>query len=134
VVRPSPKIIVFLGLILGITGVCAWAGQDEQASEISAQTLFARLGRVDAPVVIDVRSVLEYRAGHVPGAINVPHTEMKERLGELQGFRDRDIVLYCKSGRRAAIAEGILRDAGYHRLLHLRGDMDGWNGSGLPVE
>lgn len=112
----------------------AYGGCDSRAAEISAQALLSRLKAGDAPVVIDVRSQQEYRGGHVPGAINLPHTEIAAHLDELRPYRDRDVVLYCKSGRRAAIAKKVLSDAGFTRLFHLSGDMDGWRRDGLPVE
>ena len=112
----------------------AYGGCDSRAADISAQALLSRLKAGDAPVVIDVRSQQEYRGGHVPGAINLPHTEIAAHLDELRPYRDRDVVLYCKSGRRAAIAKKVLSDAGFTRLFHLSGDMDGWRRDGLPVE
>lgn len=87
-----------------------------------------------APVVLDVRSPEEFAAGHVPGAINVQHDQVESRLAELERFRDRDIVLYCRSGRRAGAAAEVLRRHGFGRLVHLDGDMPGWESAGLPVE
>jgi len=112
----------------------AYGGCDSRTAEISAQALLSRLKAGNGPVVIDVRSQQEYRGGHVPGAINLPHTEVAAHLDELQPYRDRAVVLYCKSGRRAAIAKKVLSDAGFTRLFHLSGDMDGWRRDGLPVE
>lgn len=124
------RMVVLCALLV----TAASAGCDSHAAEISGEALLERMKGGDAPVVIDVRSQGEYRGGHVPGAINVPYTEISTHLDELQAYRDRDIVLYCKSGRRAAIAKKSLSDAGFTRLLHLSGDMDGWRRDGLPVE
>jgi len=112
----------------------AYGGCDSRAADISAQALLSRMKAGDAPMVIDVRSLQEYRGGHVPGAINIPHTEIAAHLDELQPYRDRDVVIYCKSGRRASIARKVLSDAGFTRLLYLNGNMDGWRRNGLPVE
>ena len=83
-------------------------------------------------VVLDVRTPEEFAAGHVPGAKNVPYDLVAARLGEIP--RDKDVVLYCKSGRRAGLAADVLAANGYTRLSHLEGDMTAWVANGRPVE
>ena len=85
-------------------------------------------------VILDVRTPDEYAAGHVPGAINVPHDALEARLASLPELRDRDVVVYCRSGRRSALAHEVLKRHGFSRLLHLAGDMDGWTQASRPVE
>jgi phage shock protein E len=87
-----------------------------------------------APLVLDVRTPAEFAEGHVPHAINLPHDQLEARLAELAPGGDRTVVVYCKSGKRAAIASEILAEAGFSDLRHLTGDMDGWRAAGLPVE
>ena len=82
--------------------------------------------------VLDVRTPQEYAAGHVPGAVNVPHDQLASRLAEVP--KDKDVVLYCKSGRRAGIAADVLAANGYTRLSHLEGDMPAWVAKGHAVE
>jgi rhodanese-related sulfurtransferase len=48
--------------------------------------------------------------------------------------KDKDVVLYCRSGRRAGIAAEVLAGHGYERLLHLEGDIVAWVDEGRPVE
>jgi len=84
--------------------------------------------------VLDVRTPEEFEGGHVPGALNVPHDQIERRLAELEPYRDREVVLYCRSGRRAGVASETLAAAGFAHLLHLSGDMSGWRAEGRPVE
>jgi rhodanese-related sulfurtransferase len=116
--------------------MAAAAGEPPVAvATIGAQELLAREAAGDAAlVVLDVRTPEEFAAGHVPGAINVPHDQVAGRLGELAGLRDKDVVVYCKGGRRAALALEVLGRNGYTRLSHLDGDMQGWEAAGRPVE
>lgn len=101
---------------------------------VSPDALLARQAARDPQlVVLDVRTPQEYAAGHVPGAINVPHDQVEQRLGELARLRDQDVVVYCKSGRRAGLALGVLEKAGFERLGHLEGDMDAWSAAGRPT-
>lgn len=63
-------------------------------------------------VLVDVREPGEYAAGHRPGAINLPLSEIQAgELGELR--RDQVIQLYCRSGSRAEVARAIMIRAGY---------------------
>ena len=70
--------------------------------------------------------------GHVPGAVNVPYDALRSQLALIP--RDKDVVLYCRSGRRAGLAAETLQDNGYTRLLQLEGDMLGWLQSDRAVE
>ena len=107
----------------------------EAAPRISQAELLARLDKKDSRlVVLDVRTAAEYAAGHVPGARNVSHDELASRLGELDALRDKDVVLYCHSGRRSALAADVLRKAGFTRLRHLDGDFLAWQAESRPVE
>jgi rhodanese-related sulfurtransferase len=100
---------------------------------IDADQLIDRVARGDEVLILDVRSVEEFAAGHVPGALNIPHTEVADRLEEIAAYGDIEIVLYCRSGRRAGMAADVLRGEGFERLLHLEGDMLGWQARQLPV-
>jgi phage shock protein E len=106
----------------------------ESAPRISQDELLTRLDRKDDVVVLDVRTPAEFAAGHVPGARNVSHDLLASRLGELGALRDRDVVLYCRTGRRVVLAEDVLRKAGFTKLLHLEGDWLAWEAAHRPVE
>jgi rhodanese-related sulfurtransferase len=88
--------------------------------------------RDPALFVLDVRSPEEFAAGHVPGAVNVPYDQVGSRLAEIP--KDKDVVLYCRSGRRSALAADVLEKNGYEHLQLMQGDMPGWEKAGLPVE
>lgn len=98
---------------------------------VSPRDLAARLSADAAtrPLVLDVRSADEYAAGHVPGAVLIPHDQVAARIGELD--RSRPVVVYCRSGRRSGIAEGILQQAGF-RVSQLDGSYPAWEAAGLP--
>ncbi|MFO6423998.1 rhodanese-like domain-containing protein [Motilimonas sp. KMU-193] len=81
--------------------------------------------------IIDVRSPSEFAQGHVQGAINIPYDQIGQQLSRLS--QTKDIVVYCRSGRRAAIAEQTLLKQGFNRVFHLEGDILGWQANGLPL-
>lgn len=99
---------------------------------ISRQELMARL-RDDLVTVLDVRPEDEFRAGHLPRALNIPLCELERRLAELPS--GREVVAYCRGPYCVLSFEAVafLRGRGYavHRLE------DGypeWKATGLPVE
>ena len=109
------------------------AGAAEPAP-IEPAALNARVAWADRSlVVLDVRTPEEFAAGHVPGAINIPHTELAARIAELGDARDRDVVVYCRTGRRSELALGVLEQSGFRRLFHLQGDYTRWSEEKRPV-
>jgi len=101
---------------------------------IEPKALTERIAWADpALVVLDVRTPAEYADGHVPGAVNIPHTELAARVAELSGAREKDVVVYCRSGARAEQALGVLGKAGFTRLYHLKGDYTRWTDEKRPV-
>ena len=70
---------------------------------------------------IDVRSANEFAAGHVDGAVNIPHTEIGERIAEVTDKHDATLYLYCRSGRRSGIALDVLTQAGYTGAVNVGG-------------
>lgn len=114
-------------LAAAFLGSAACADENWTAGEISpAQVREQVAGDAQSLVILDVRRLDEYEAGHVPGAIHIPHDEIPARLAELEPLKDRTIVVYCRSGKRAANALATLHEAGFSRLLHLTGDMPAW--------
>jgi len=106
---------------------------DPLTTAVSPGALLERLDDgAKAPYVLDVRTSEEYVGGHVPGAVNIPHDQIAARLAEVP--KDRDVVLYCRSGRRAQLAAAVLAENGYARLEHLQGDMPAWADQNRPVE
>ena len=125
-----------IGFVCFLMVALASCAQDSEsvATSISADALVARLGAADAPTILDVRTPEEYSSGHVPGAINVPHDQIAARSGEFAAMKDREFVVYCRSGKRAGMAEADLRAAGFSRVVDLEGHMQGWEAGDFPVE
>lgn len=76
--------------------------------------------------LIDVREPHEFKSGYIPGAVNIPLSQLKNRLGEIP--KDRSIFLYCRSGMRSKQAAKILSKNGFSNLAHLQGGIMAWTG------
>jgi rhodanese-related sulfurtransferase len=116
-------------LLLGLV-----AGLAMGASDMTPETLLEKQAKREPVVVLDVRTSEEYAEGHVPGAINISHTEIAERLQELSAYKQTPVVVYCRSGRRAGIAIDVLEHHGFSKVFHLAGDMNGWREAHRPEE
>lgn len=127
------SIILAAVLIVAIAGP-GWSTNAVAVEAISNEQLMSRIEQGTAPLILDVRSPREFARGHVPGAINIPHTALAKRLDELTGHKGQDIAVYCEAGVRAAVAEDILENAGFENVLHLDGDMRAWRSKRLPQE
>ena len=100
---------------------------------ISAAALEPRLATATAPLLLDVRTPAEYAAGHLPGARLIPHDQLAQRLTELAATQDQEVIVYCRSGRRAAQAIDTLTRAGFSHVAHLQGDYQRWSAEGRRV-
>ena len=118
--------VVLVVLVLSVSG-CATTrrvGSDEVEAA----------GRAGTAVLLDVRTRPEFRAGHIPGAVNidVKSGDFDERVARLP--RDRSYIVYCQSGRRSALAIERMRGLGFRNLTHFEGGMVAWTAEGRPVE
>lgn len=77
------------------------------------------------PVILDVREVDEYQAGHIPSAQNVPLSGLPDNISQVSA--PQHWYLICRSGRRSLRAARILRKAGY-QVINVSGGMLSWQG------
>lgn len=124
---PVPVIVMMLG-------PTACTSSWEAHELITPTQLLTQINAGNPPVILDVRTVEEYEAGHIPGAIQIYFREVPKRIQDLQSFAKQDVVIYCERGFRAQIAETALQKAGFNRIYHLEGDIKAWRRAKFPVE
>jgi len=105
---------------------------DYMSPGLTPEQLLQKPGSEQAPLVVDVRSPAEFGVGHIPGAINVPVSDLEGRLNELK--HDNGVLIYCINGSRTRQAEAILVGADIHNLYHLEGAFYGWIQGKYPIE
>lgn len=76
-------------------------------------------------VLIDVRSPNEYKEGHLNGAVLIPEYEIGTKIVNMIPNRDKNIVVYCKSGARAKLAMETLNKLGYKNVYNIYNGLDG---------
>jgi len=104
--------------------------EQNRYSDISPQELMQKIEQGEKFVLLDVRSEEEYAQGHIKGAILIPHTEIESRYSELGG---KEIVVYCRSGRRSVTASKALVRLGFGRVENLIGGIIAWEKAGGEV-
>lgn len=93
---------------------------------LKADAFQAEMEAADKPLLIDVREPAEFRSGHIPGARNIPLSQLQQRIHEIP--KDRKLLLYCRSGMRSRTAAKILLKHQYKDLAHLGGGISAWRG------
>lgn len=97
--------------------------------ELSAKEA-AKLIAEKKPLILDVRTPNEYYGGHLKGAKLIPLQQLDARISELQKYRERPILVYCRSGNRSTVASQILIKEGFKKIYNLRPGIRGWNAAG----
>lgn len=84
-------------------------------------------------LLLDVRQPEEFSAIHAPNAQLIPLGELPSRMPEIAAYKDKPIVVICRSGRRSAKAVDLLKEAGYSNVSNIAGGIQGWESDGLEV-
>lgn len=113
-----------LWLVIPLVALLGWLSMAGSASHSRISGTEAQALVSSGARLVDVRTPAEYQTKHLPGALNVPLQQLDERLKELEP-KDRDIVLYCRSGHRSGIAYETLRKEGFAKV-HDLGPMTAW--------
>jgi len=123
----------FMALAMLLAG-CTTA-TDEAVRLVSAPEAAELLDdTVASEVVLDIRTPDEYNGGHLADAVLIDFYEpdFRDMISELD--RDKDYVMYCRSGNRSAEAAKIMRELGFTSVDEVDGGIVAWLEAGLPVE
>ena len=131
---------ILAGLVLIViagVGTSLYNANDAEAEgfgTVEATPFLLEKVKADEWLLIDVRTPEEYAESHIPGAINMPHDQINVFIESHNDMKDKPIIIYCRSGRRALLAMQELEQQQFMNVSHLEGDMMGWTASGLPVD
>ena len=101
---------------------------------MQAKELIQRIKSDNPPTVVDVRSGLEFKNGHIPGALHAPAWTILLKTADLPKDKDSELVITCEHGPRAQMAQGLLGLYGYRNTSLLEGHMAGWRRAGMKTE
>jgi len=110
-------------------------GKDKQPGAISTKETQKLEKKESDVVLLDVRTPEEYNSetGHLKNAVLIPVQELERRVGELEKYKDKTIIAYCRTGRRSGTATEFLMKKGF-KVLNMEGGIVKWNEEKLPVQ
>ena len=121
------KKLVFLLLAVMMLTACGQDKENDQGAvyvNITAEEAKEIMDTEEGYVILDVREQDEYDAGHIPGAILIPYTQIDAKANEMLPDKNRLILVYCRSGRRSKIAAEALAELGYTNIKEFGGILD----------
>ncbi len=93
----------------------------------------ANLLKNQKPLILDVRTPNEFYSGHIKDAILIPLHQLEDRVSEIASYKEKDVLVYCRSGNRSTVASKILIDKGFKKLYNLRPGIKGWQKAGYDI-
>lgn len=85
-------------------------------------------------IILDVRTKDEFKAGHISKAILIPVQELEKRLSDISNYKDKQILVYCRTGNRSKKALSILQENCFTKLIHLQKGITSWIQDGFKIE
>lgn len=104
------------------------------SGEIGTLDATRLMNQGSSTLVLDIRNGDEFATGHLPKARHIPLGELSKRVDEIAKYKDKTVIVTCKSGSRAAAASRLLRKAGFTTVYQLKGGLAAWQSASLPVE
>jgi rhodanese-related sulfurtransferase len=130
------KFIIENSWLIGIAvvsgGALLWPLLQQRGARVSLLQATQLINQGKA-VIVDVRDPKEFALGHVREAKNIPSKELPQRIGELEKFKSKAIVVVCQSGQQSIAATSRLKKAGFAEVYSLTGGLAAWQAQGLPV-
>lgn len=121
-------ILMFLYLILAVRVSFGFENLD-------AKSFYQMLQKEKGVLLLDVRTPAEYKEdGHISNSILIPVQVLPQYIKDIEKFKDKKILVYCRSGNRSAVASKFLEQNGFKQVYNLKDGIIGWKKAGLPVE
>ncbi|MFA5984540.1 MAG: rhodanese-like domain-containing protein [Methylococcaceae bacterium] len=119
---------------MALTAMDLVAQARQQIKEIDIAQSLAKL---DGTLILDVREPAEFSSGHLPNAINIPRGVLEFKISDHPNFKNKhndEIIVYCQSGNRSALATVALNQMGYSNALSMIGGFQAWLQAGHQTQ
>ncbi len=101
--------------------------------DISPQQAVQLMSHENGSLLLDVREDSEYQSGHIKDSIHIPMGALASRVDELDKYKNKNVILGCRSGSRSGRACRILKKHGFDKVHNLRGGVLAWENDNLPM-
>ena len=112
--------------ILILSSFCIFS-KGEGYKRISMDEAKTLMEKEEGYILLDVRTKGEYESGYIPGAINIPLSDIDEKIISFLPDKSQMILVYCRSGNRSREASDKLSKLGYSNVLEI-GGINAWKG------
>ena len=121
--------IFLIGLALLSGGALLWPSLRQRGGTVSVLQA-TQLINQGKSIVVDVREPKEFAEGHIHAAKNIPLKELPNKLGELEKFKSKTLIVVCQNGAAASKAIGQLKKAGFAEIVGVKGGLTTWLAQG----
>ena len=105
----------------------------QAASDVISPKEAASLYAEKKAVIVDVRENDEWKAEHIADVVHIPLDQLKDRLPELQTYKDTMVIAQCRGGKRSLKAMEVLKSAGFSKVYSMDGGLQAWTEQGLAI-
>ena len=104
---------------LAVAGLFIFGFGGGKSGLVSYEELQAKIAKKDNFVLLDVRTPEEFAEGHIAGAVLLPYDQVEQKAASMLPEKEKPIIVYCRSGRRSAIAAAALRGPCGGRVVYI---------------
>lgn len=119
------------GVFVVVLALLIFSELSKGGKSLSSRELTALINS-EQGVVVDVRAQKDFSAGHIAGALHMPHDKLASRIAELEKHKAKTLIVVDAMGQQAGAASRELKKAGYN-AAKLSGGIASWRGDNLPV-
>ena len=101
--------------------------------EVTPQQVKADVDAGKPVILLDVRDSVEFDAGHLPRAVNISRGLLEWKIGWAVPDKNANIVVYCRSDARSALATAVMKEMGYTNVKNMQGAFKAWGEAGYPI-
>ena len=120
------QIILYVILALVLLSYVRKFLNNRKINHYNAGEINKRIKSQNNILLLDVRTEPERKGGHIKGSVHIPLNQLRKRQQELDKYKNKEIVCYCRSGNRSLNAAVFLQKHGFN-ASNLKGGMNSWN-------
>ncbi len=129
----SDNLFLFLALFSVIAALIISEVQRKTGVKaLSPSEVTHSINREEA-LVLDIRDKKDFKKGHIANAKNITTSQLENRIGELEKFKSKPIIVCCNTGQQAVAASKTLQKQGFETIYRLNGGMQAWLHENMPV-
>lgn len=123
---------ILVSALIVLLALLAWDSSHKAGPKVSTHEA-TRLINQNNALVLDIREKADFKAGHLVDSVNIPNSQVLNRISELEKHKSDPIIVVCKTGQTASAASKTLKDNGFAQVYRLGGGIMEWTNNNLPL-